>query len=121
MPEKHPLPIDGAATTDADWPTLIERAVDDLARIVRSEAHMFQTRIEAALELQISRMVARLTLIAMLVSGALCILCAAIFLLHRWLPWWQAFGIAGLAVWLVGIASHVIMRPRERAGTSESK
>ena len=121
MAEKHPLPIDGASPADADWPTLIERAVDDVAHILRSEAHMFQTSMGAALGLQISKTVASLTLIAVMICGALCILCAAILLLHQWLPWWQAFGIAGLATWSVGIASHVIMRPRERASMSESK
>jgi len=72
---------------------------------------MFQTSIEAALQLQISKTVAHLTIIAAMISGALCILCAAILLLHQWLPWWQAFGIAGLAIWFVGIASHVIIKP----------
>ena len=30
-------------TAYSDWPTLIERAVDDVSRILRSEAQMFQT------------------------------------------------------------------------------
>jgi len=111
MAEKRPLPIDGTPTADSDWPTLIERAVDDVSRILRSEAHMFQTSIEAALELQISKTVARVTIIAVLISGALCILCAAILLLHQWLPWWQAFGIAGLATLLIGIVSSAAVRP----------
>ena len=83
MAEKHPLSIDRASTADANWPTLIERAVDDVARILRSEAHMFQTSIEANLQLQISNMVTHLTIIAAIISGALCILRAAIFLLHQ--------------------------------------
>ena len=90
MAEKHPLSIDRASTADANWPTLIERAVDDVARILRSEAHMFQTSIEANLQLQISNMVTHLTIIAAIISGALCILCATIF------------------------ASHAIMKPRTR-------
>jgi hypothetical protein len=111
MEEKHPPPIDGTPTVYSDWPTLIERAVDDASRILRSEAHMFQTNIEAALELQISKTVAHLTIIAAMISGAICILCASILLLHQWLSWWQAFGIAGLVTLVVGIVSNAAMRP----------
>ena len=111
MAEKHPLPVEGAPTTYADWPTLIERAVDDVSRILRSEAHMLQTSIEATLEAQISNTVAQLTIVAVMISGAICILCAAILLLHQWLPWWEAFGIAGLAACIAGIASLVVIKP----------
>jgi hypothetical protein len=111
MTEKHPLTTDVGLTAYPDWPTLIERAVDDVSRILRSELHMFQTSMGAALELQISNTVAYLTIIAVMISGAICILCAAILLLHQWLPWWQAFGIAGLATLAVGIVSHAAMRP----------
>jgi VIT1/CCC1 family predicted Fe2+/Mn2+ transporter len=110
MAEKH-LPIDGTPAAYSDWPTLIERAVDDVSRILRSEAHMFQTSMGAALELQISNTVTLLTIVGVIISGALCILCAAILLLHQWLPWWQAFGVAGLATLAVGIVSNAAMRP----------
>jgi VIT1/CCC1 family predicted Fe2+/Mn2+ transporter len=111
MAEKHPLPVEGAPTTYADWPTLIERAVDDVSRILRSEAHMLQTSIEATLEAQISNTVALLTIVAVMISGAICILCAAILLLHQWLPWWEAFGIAGLATLVVGVVINAARRP----------
>ena len=111
MEEKPTLPIDGTPTAYSDWPTLIERAVDDVSRILRSEAHMFQTSMEAALELQIAKTVAHLTIIAVMISSAICILCASILLLHQWLPWWQAFGIAGLATLVVGIVSNAAMSP----------
>ena len=110
MAEKHLSPIDGTPTAYSDWPTLIERAVDDVARILRSEAHMFQTSIAAALEVHVSNTIVHLTIVAVIISGALCILCASILLLHQWLPWWQAFGIAGLATLLVGIMSNARMR-----------
>jgi uncharacterized membrane protein (DUF441 family) len=46
-----------------------------------------------------------------MVSGALCLLCASILLLHQWLPWWQAFGIPGLVLLIVGILSNAATRP----------
>lgn len=116
MAEKH-LPIDGTAATYADWPTLIERAVDDVSRILRAEAHMVQTNIGATLEAQISSTLAHLTMLALMISGAICILCASILLLHQWLPWWQAFGIVGLATLVVGIVGNAAMRPSTEATT----
>lgn len=111
MAEKDTLPNDGTPAAYADWPTLIERAVDDVSGILRSEVHMLQTSIGAALELQISNTVAHLTIIAVMISGALCILFSSILLLRQWLPWWQAFGIAGLAMLVVGIVGNAAIRP----------
>jgi hypothetical protein len=111
MADHTRLASDQTPTAYSDWPTLIERAVDDVSRILRSEAQMFQTSMGATLEVQISKTIAHLAILAVLISGAICILSSAILLLHRWLPWWQAFGIAGLATLLVGIASIAAMRP----------
>jgi hypothetical protein len=111
MAEKYPA-INGRRTADSDWPSLIERAVDDISRIVQSEAQIFQTRLSAAIELRISSAMIVLAAVGVIVTGALCLLCAAIFLLHQWLPWWQAFGIAGGALVLVGIVCYATMRPR---------
>jgi hypothetical protein len=41
MTEKHSLPTGEFSATNSDWPTLIERAVDDVSRILRPEAQMF--------------------------------------------------------------------------------
>jgi hypothetical protein len=86
MTDKHPLPMDRPTIALSDWPTLIDRAVDDVSRIVRSEAHTI-----------------------VISSGALCMLCALVFLLHQWFPWWQAFGITGAAALLVGVVSNVVI------------
>jgi hypothetical protein len=65
----------------------------------------------AALGLQISHTVAQLTIVAVMSSGAICLLCAAILLLHQWLPWWLAFGITGSATLVAGIASNAAIKP----------
>jgi hypothetical protein len=112
MTENNPLPIDGVEPALADWPTLIERAVDDVSRILRSEVHMLQTSIGTTLQAQISNTLAHLMIVALMITGAICILGAAILLLHQWLPWWQAFGIAGLAMLIIGIVSNsALTRP----------
>jgi len=68
------------------------------------------TSIGSTLDAQISNTLEHLTIVAVMISGALCILRAAILLLHQWFPWWQAFGIAGVATRFVGIASHAIIK-----------
>src|SRR5208337_147547 len=108
MTERPPLTTDAGLPSYPDWPTLIERAVDDVSRILQSELHMFQITMGAALEAQIATAVASLVIIAVTICGAICMLCAAVLLLHQWLPWWEAFGIVDLATWVVGIANHTI-------------
>ena len=76
----------GAPETLQDWPTLVSRAVDDVTRILQSEAHMLQTSIGAELETQLANAIATLTVIAVMICCAVCIVCAAILLLHEWLP-----------------------------------
>jgi putative superfamily III holin-X len=120
MAERHLLPTDGAPTTYADWPTLVERAVDDVSRILRSEVHMLQTSMGATLDAQISNSVAHLTIIAVMISGAMCTLFATILLAHKWLPWWQAFGVVGLFTLVVGIAINGARRPPTEAKTQKS-
>src|ERR1035437_1031204 len=76
----------GAPETLQDWPTLVSRAVDDVTRILQSEAHMLQTSIGAELETQLANAIATLTVIAVMICCAVCIVCAAILALHEWLP-----------------------------------
>ncbi|MGD0290227.1 MAG: phage holin family protein [Candidatus Binataceae bacterium] len=119
MAEKQPpaIEIDRSPTAHSDWPSLIERAVDDISRILQSEGQIFQTRLGAALDLQISNAVTLLTIGGVIIAGVLCILCAAIFLLHQWFPWWQAFGIAGVVMLIIGIVCNATMRPRSDVHT----
>jgi hypothetical protein len=120
MSEKESHTANGAPETLQDWPTLVSRAVDDVSRILQSETHMLQTSVGAALETQLANAIATLTVIAVMICGAVCIVCAAILLLHEWLPLWQAFGIAGVAVLLIGIAIQAIMRPSAGLKSPES-
>ena len=120
MTEKQSHAANGAPETLQDWPTLVSRAVDDVSRILQSEARMLQTSMGAALETQLVNAIATLTVIAVMICGAVCIVCAAILLLHEWLPLWQAFGIAGGAILLIGIAIHAIMRPPAGLKSAES-
>jgi hypothetical protein len=111
MIERQPHHANGAPETQQDWPTLVGRAVDDITRILQSEAHMLENSMSAALETRLANAIATLTIVAVMLCGGVCILSAAILLLHEWLPLWQAFGLAGVAILIVGIASYAIMKP----------
>jgi len=110
MTEKQSHHPNGAPESLQDWPTLVGRAVDDVTRILQSEAHMLETSMSAALETRLASAIATLTVIVIVSCGGVCILCAGILLLHKWLPLWQAFGLAGVTILLVGIATYSIKR-----------
>ncbi len=120
MADKQPHAANGASENLRDWPTLVARAVDDVSRILQSEAKMLQTNMGAALERHLADATATLTVIAAMLCGAVCIVCAAILLLHKWMPLWQAFTIAGVAILLIGIAIRAIMRPPAGVKSAES-
>ena len=107
MTEKQSHIANGAPETLQDWPTLVGRAVDDITRILQSEARMLETSMGAALETRLASAIATLTVVAVMICGGVCMLCAGILLLHQWLPLWQAFGIAGIGILLVGIANYL--------------
>ena len=121
MTEKQSHPANGAPATMQDWPTLVGRAVDDVTRILQSEAHMLQTSMGAALETRLASAIATLTIVAVMISGAVCIVCAAILLLHQWLPLWQSFGIIGGGILLVGLAGYAITKSPATLESAESK
>jgi hypothetical protein len=110
MKEKQSHDVNGASTPQ-DWPTLLGRAVDDVTRILQSEAHMLQTSVGAMLETRLASAIATLTVLAVMICGGVCMLCAAILLLHQRLPLWQSFGVAGVSILLIGIAIYAVMKP----------
>ncbi len=115
MAEKQTFSFERPRMPDSDWPTLIERAVDDVARILRSEVQMLQASVGAALQRQISEIVALLAVVAIMIAGALCMVFAAVLLLHQWLPLWQSFGIVGLLLVMLAAVSRATLRPRPHA------
>ena len=111
MTEKQPHHANGVPEPLQDWPTLVGRAVDDVTRILQSEAHMLETSMSAALASRIASAIATLTIVAVMLCGGVCVLCAAILLVHQWIPLWQAFGLAGATILIIGVAIYVIRKP----------
>ena len=115
MMEKQSHTANGAPEIQQDWTTLVGRAVDDVTHILQSEAHMLETSMSAALKTRLASAIATLTVISVIVCGGVCMLCAAILLLHEWIPLWQAFGIAGAGILLIGLAGYALINPRAGA------
>ena len=69
MTERQSHHANGAPETLQDWPTLVSRAVDNVTRILQSEAHMLQTSIGATLETRLASAIATLTVMAVMLCG----------------------------------------------------
>ncbi|HEY1852732.1 MAG TPA: phage holin family protein [Candidatus Binataceae bacterium] len=89
-----------------DWPTLLGKLFDDFIRILRGEVKLLGAGIAFAIDSLVARSVRLMVLAAMALAGLFCLLAAAILLLHKWLEWWQAFGVMGVGLlFIVLVAS----------------
>jgi hypothetical protein len=97
---------------DTDWGTLIGRAVDDITRIVHSEFRLLTVSMKTVLDDEIDRVLAFIATFVLMAGGAICVLAAVILFLHEYamLPWWQSFGITGLALFAIAIAVGAFAR-----------
>jgi hypothetical protein len=124
MEEKQHLTSNGAQGTRADWATLVAHAVDDVSRILHSEAELFQINLASKLRSQIDYAAATFAMVAAFICAGICVLAAVILLLHqsfvRWqgFLWWQALTIGALLMLVVGIA---IRRVAGRSSALNSK
>ena len=115
----HPR-SNGARETHADWATLVAQSVDDVSRILHSEADLLQINLAAALRMQIDYAVATFAMAAALISASVCAVAALVLFLHQsflgWqsLPWWQALAIGAVVMFVAGIAI------RQMAGRSSN-
>ena len=69
---------------EADWSTLFGRALDDLTHIVQSEARLLTAGMRTVLEAQLDRIFVVVATGALIAAGAVCLLGAAILLLHEY-------------------------------------
>ena len=79
----------------SNWSTLVGRMFDDLSRIFQLELQLLESRLIPSLTAMVDRAILGMIVLFAGVVGGCCLLTALIVLLHRWLPWWQGFAIAG--------------------------
>lgn len=91
---------------EADWSTLVARAVDDISRILQSEIRLLNASLKTLIDEEVERVLAFVASGALMAGGAICLLTAVILFLHEFamLPWWQSFGIVGLGLFALAIA-----------------
>ena len=124
MEEKQHLTSNGAQEPHADWATLVAQAVDDISRILHSEADLLQINLGAAVRAQIDYALATFAMVAAFICATICALAGLILFLHhsflRWhgFPWWQALAVGGFLMFVVGIA---IRRVAARSTTLSSR
>jgi hypothetical protein len=91
-----------------DWPTLLDRLLEDFTRVLQGEVKLLGASIEPALESAVVRGLNHMILAVIGLCGVLCLIAATVLLLNTWLEWWQAFGATGLAVVLAVIVGSRI-------------
>jgi hypothetical protein len=77
------------------WPGLLAQLIVDFTKVVEAEARLARASIEPALTRVLNRWLLQLILVSLAFTGLLLMLGASVLLLHRWMEWWAAFGIAG--------------------------
>ena len=114
MPEKTLPGSNTPPGTDADWSTLVGRAIDDVSRIIHSEIGLFETTLRAAVEGQTDYALANLATVAIMICGAVCMLGALILL--------SINGCNGGRLWRSRAARRLLLGLRSvqrRAGESQ--
>lgn len=77
------------------WPALVAQLIADLTKVLEAEARLVRASIEPTMTAVLNRWLLQLILASIAVTGGLLLLCAGVLLLHKWVEWWVAFGIAG--------------------------
>jgi len=118
MSELSPSTNGRAADGHPDWPSLIGRAVDDVSRILHSEAEILQTRLGDSIRSGLNHSAEVVALLVLFLWSIGCLLLGVILFLHLWLPLWFAFGVVGLCTISVAILGALTMKRRSRSATS---
>jgi len=102
-----------------DWPKLVARIVDDLARIVQTEFRLFQAGLTPILSSAIDRLVANLLALAAFLAGGVCLLGAIAVYLHRWFGWAPSLAITGAVTVAAGYVSARLGKARAEHSMAE--
>jgi len=106
------------ANPPPDWPSLVARLADGLSRVIRAEILLLEKRlsenVSAAIRNVVTHAAAILILAVTTIVGLICLLGGYILLLHRWLPAWQACGIGGLTIIVIGFAAFTLFNASAR-------
>jgi Putative Actinobacterial Holin-X, holin superfamily III len=105
--------------SDAQWPELVSRAVNDLSRIVHAEIRLAELGIKRLIEREIDRALKIVIALGLLLCGAVCAVGAALIGFHALLGlWWAAFAIVAAASGGAGVGLVLLTKRRTEPVTS---
>jgi VIT1/CCC1 family predicted Fe2+/Mn2+ transporter len=102
-----------------DWPTLLARIVDDVARIIQTEIRLFQAALTPIFGNVLDRFVANMVALAAFVAGGICMLAAFAFFLHQWMGWAPSLAITGVLCVGLGLLSTRVAKLRADQSMAE--
>jgi putative superfamily III holin-X len=109
----------GRDNSDAQWPELVSRAVNDLSRIVHAEIRLAELGIKSLIEQEIDRSLKVVMALGFLLCAAVCAVGATVIGLHAVLGfWWAAFAIVAAISSLAGVGFFRWARRRPEAAPS---
>jgi hypothetical protein len=99
--------------SDAQWPELVSRAVNDLSRIVHAEIRLAELGIKNLIEQEVDRSVKIVIALGFLLCAGFCGLGAALIGLHELLGlWWASFAIVAAISGITGMLFFISARRR---------
>jgi Putative Actinobacterial Holin-X, holin superfamily III len=100
-------------SSDAQWPELVSRAVDDLSRIVHAEIRLAELGLKNLIEQEIDRSLKIAVALGFLLCAAFCAVGAAVIGFYALLGlWWAAFAIVALISGAAGFGFLLLARRR---------
>jgi len=107
--------------SEAQWPELVSRAVNDLSRIVHAEFRLAELGIKSLIEQEIDRSLKVAMALGFLLCAAVCAVGAAITGIHAILGlWWAAFAIVAAVSGLAGVGFFLWAKRRPESALSIS-
>jgi hypothetical protein len=91
-----------------DWSSLLLKLFDDLIRIVRGEVRLAAASVAPGIDRILVQTLSRLMLAMIGLCGGVCLMAAAILILHMYLEWWAALGVMGLGLLLIALVGSLI-------------
>jgi hypothetical protein len=106
-------------SSDAQWPELVARAVNDLSRIVHAEIRLAELGIKSVIEQEIDRSLRVAIALGLLLCAVFCTIGAAVIGLHALLGlWWAAFAIVAAISGVASIGFLFSVRRRSAPASS---
>ena|SRR5579862_1194612 len=90
-----------------EWPTLLNRMLEDLGRVIRLEIQLLEARVAPSLFSMADRAIAGLVLLFAGAIAGSCLLASLILVLHKTMEWWACFAVGGAVAVVCGVVAFV--------------